>query len=432
MRAASGLPRPSLDGSPLDRPGVTDDKHFLDVERIREDFPLLAQTARGHPLVYLDNSATTQKPRVVLEALKRYYEAENANIHRGIHYLSERATHAYEHARARVQRFLGASSEKEIVFTRGTTESINLVAATYARKTLGAGDEVVITALEHHSNIVPWQLVCEETGARLRVAPVNDRGEVIPEEYEKLLGPRTRIVALAHVSNALGTILPVREMVASARAVGARVVVDGAQAAAHLAVDVGELDCDFYTFSGHKICGPTGIGVLYGRRELLDSMPPYQTGGGMISTVTFEKTTFAPAPERFEAGTPNIAGAIGLTAALDYIDGIGLDRIARYEAMLLEEATSKLEAIDGVRIIGTAREKASILSFEIDGAHAHDVATILDQDGIAVRAGHHCAQPVMERFGVPATVRASLMFYNTSDEIDALVRGLGKVREIFG
>jgi cysteine desulfurase/selenocysteine lyase len=403
----------------------------LDVWRIREDFPALRQTVHGHPLVYLDNAATSQKPRAVLDAIMRFYERDCANVHRGVHQLSERSTAAYEGARETARQFLNAAAPAEIVFTRGATESINLVAQTYGRANLRAGDEILISGLEHHSNIVPWQLLAAEKGAILRVAPIDDRGEIVLEEYRKLLGPRTRIVALAQVSNALGTINPVKEMIAQAHAAGAVALIDGAQAAPHMPVDVRDLDCDFYAFSGHKVFGPTGIGVLYGKASLLDAMPPWQGGGDMIRSVTFERTTFNDPPYKFEAGTPHIAGAIGLAAAIDYVTAIGLDRVAAWEHELLVYGTEALERVPGLRLIGTARRKAAVLSFVLEGVHPHDVATILDQQGIAIRAGHHCAQPVMERFGLTATSRASLAFYNTHGEIDALVEGLGKVREIF-
>jgi cysteine desulfurase/selenocysteine lyase len=403
-----------------------------DVERIRKDFPILYQEVHGKPLVYLDNAATAQKPQVVIDAIAEYYTADNSNVHRGVHRLSERATEAYEGARARIQHFLNAAHPREIVFVRGTTEGINLVAQTYGRRAVGAGDDVVITALEHHSNIVPWQMLCEEKGAALRVAPIDDAGEVDLEAYEGLLGERTRVVAVAHVSNALGTIVPVKRMIEAAHRRGIPVLVDGAQAAPHLRVDVRALDCDFYTFSGHKTYGPTGIGVLYGKTALLESMPPFQGGGDMIKSVSFEKTVYNDLPYKFEAGTPHIAGTIGLGVALDYLEGLGLDRIATYERELLAYATERLSSLPGVRLVGTAREKAGVLSFLVEGIHAHDVGSILDRDGIAVRAGHHCAMPVMTRFGVAATTRASLALYNTREEIDALARGLRKVREIFG
>jgi cysteine desulfurase / selenocysteine lyase len=404
----------------------------LDVERIRKDFPILHQEVHGRPLVYLDSAATSQKPQVVLDALADYYARDNANVHRGVHRLSERATEAYEGARARIQRFLNAAHPREIVFVRGTTEGINLVAQTYGRQTVGPRDEVVITALEHHSNIVPWQMLCEEKGAALRVVPIDDAGEVDVEAYERLLGERTRLVAVAHVSNALGTIVPVKRMIDAAHRRGIAVLVDGAQAAPHLRVDVQDLDCDFYTFSGHKTYGPTGIGVLYGKTALLEAMPPYQGGGDMIKSVSFEKTVYNDLPYKFEAGTPDIAGAIGLGAALEYLEGLGLDRVAAHEHALLVHGTERLSALPGLRLVGTAREKASVLSFLVDGVHAHDVGSILDGEGIAVRTGHHCAMPVMTRLGIAATARASLGVYNTREDIDALVEGLAKVREVFG
>jgi cysteine desulfurase / selenocysteine lyase len=387
---------------------------------------------RGKPLVYLDNAATTQKPRVVLDTLDHYYRAENANVHRGVHYLSERATSAYEAARGKVRAFLNAADRREIIFVRGTTEAINLVAQSYARTFLGRDDEIVITALEHHSNIVPWQLVCQQVGAKLRVVPIDDDGAVRLDEYERLLTERTRLVSVAHISNALGTINPVRQMVELAHRRGVPVLVDGAQAAPHLAVDVQALDCDFYAFSGHKLFGPTGIGVLYGKAALLEAMPPYQSGGDMISSVTFEQTTYNELPYKFEAGTPHIAGVVGLGAAIDYVQGVGLKAIAAYEGELLAYATERLTAVPRLRLIGTAPQKASVLSFVVEGVHAHDVGTVLDHQGIAIRAGHHCAQPVMQRFGVAATNRASLAFYNTRAEIDALVAGLDQVSEVFG
>ena len=406
-------------------------KPSLDVEKIRADFPILRTKVHGHPLVYLDNAATSQKPRSVIDALVRYYEGENANIHRGVHYLSQLATEEFEKARETVRAFVNAERASEIIFTRGTTEAINLVAQTYGKANLSAGDEVLITAMEHHSNIVPWQMLCEEKGAKLRVAPINDQGELMFAEYEKLLGPKTKIVAVGHVSNALGTINPLKQMIAAAHATGAVVVVDGAQAVPHLKVDVQDLDADFYAFSGHKMYGPTGIGVLYGKQALLEAMPPYQGGGDMISSVTFEKTTYNKVPHKFEAGTPDMAGVAGLKAAIEYMNGIGIEKIAAHEHDLLEYATEVIGAIEGVRLIGTAREKAGVLSFVLDEVHPHDIGTILDQQGIAVRTGHHCAQPVMERFQIPATVRASFAVYNTKGEVDALARGLRKVREVF-
>jgi cysteine desulfurase/selenocysteine lyase len=401
-------------------------------ERVREDFPALRQLVHGKPLVYLDNAATSQKPQPVIDALVGFYTRDCANIHRGVHWLSERATDAYEQARHKARHFLNAADPSEIIFVRGATEGINLVAHSFVKPKLAPGDEVLITALEHHSNIVPWQIITEERGARLRVAPIDDRGELIIEEFERLLGPRTRFIALTHVSNALGTINPVRDLVAMAHDRGVPVLVDGAQAAPHLRMDVCELDCDFYAFSGHKVYGPTGIGVLYGKAGLLDAMPPYQGGGDMIRSVTFEKTEYNVLPHKFEAGTPHIAGAIGLGAALDYVEGIGHEAITAQEDDLLAYATNAVSAIAGLRILGTARHKAGVLSFVMDGVHPHDIGTILDQEGIAIRAGHHCAQPLMARFGVPATARASFALYNTHEEVDALVRGILRVKEILG
>jgi cysteine desulfurase/selenocysteine lyase len=403
----------------------------FDVRKVREDFPILRQTVHGKPLVFLDSAASAQKPRAVVDAELRVYLEDYANIHRGVYLLSQRATEAYEGAREKVRRFLNARSAKEIIFTRSVTEAINLVASTYGRTCVGRGDEVVISALEHHSNIVPWQMLCEEKGARLRVIPINDAGELRLEEYERLLTPRTRLVAVTHVSNALGTVNPVERMIALAHRQGVPVLVDGAQAVQHMPVDVQALDCDFYGFTGHKIYGPSGVGVLYGKQALLDAMPPYQGGGDMIRSVTFEKTTYAPLPAKFEAGTPNIAGGIGLGAALDYVTGLGLDAIAAHEADLLAYATGAVQEVPGVRLYGTAKEKASVLSFTLEGVHPHDVGTILDREGIAVRTGHHCAQPVMQRFGIPATARASFALYNTREEVDALVAGLEKVRKVF-
>jgi cysteine desulfurase/selenocysteine lyase len=404
----------------------------LDAAALRHDFPILHREVHGRPLVYLDNAATTQKPRCVIDAVAGYYLRDNANIHRGVHWLSESATQAHEEARGKVRGFLNAAHSREIVFVRGATEGINLVAQSYGRRHVGPGDEVLLTAMEHHSNIVPWQMLCEEKGARLRVAPIRDDGELDIAAFEKLLGPRTRLVALTHVSNALGTINPVRRLVAMAQAWNAPVLVDGAQAVPHLTVDVRELDCDFYVFSGHKVFGPTGIGVVYGRECLLEEMPPYQGGGDMIRSVTFEKTTYNELPYKFEAGTPDIAGAIGLGAAIDYVRRIGMENITAHEAALLEYGTQALEQVPGLRLIGTAREKAGVLSFVIDGIHAHDIGTILDHEGVAVRTGHHCAQPVIDRFGVPATTRASLALYNSRDDIDALLAGLHRVLEVFG
>ncbi len=402
-----------------------------EVERVRRDFPILTRSVRGKPLVYLDNAATTQKPKAVIDRLVRYYAEENSNVHRGVHFLSEIATAAYEDARTIVKRFLNARSEKEIVFTRGTTESINLVMQSWGRKNVGPADEVVISAIEHHSNIVPWQLLCEETGAKLRVIPVNDAGEVLLDEYERMLNPRVKIVAVGHASNALGTINPIAKMTSLAHAHGALILIDGAQGVPHLPVDVQELDVDFYAFSGHKVYGPTGIGALYAREELLEAMPPWQGGGDMILSVSFEKTTYNALPYKFEAGTPNIEGVIGLGVALQYVAGLGLENIATHEHDLLLYATRKLQEIDGLRIIGTAREKASVISFVLEGVHPHDIGTILDQDGIAIRTGHHCAQPLMMRFNVPATGRASFGLYNTREEADKLVAGLRRVVEVF-
>ena len=403
----------------------------FDVETLREDFPVLKQTVHGKPLVYMDSAATAQKPSAVVDAVRRFYEADCANIHRGVHELSQRSTAAYEETRTKVRRFLHAKSTDEIIFVRGATKGINLVSSSWGRKFVNAGDEIVISGMEHHSNIVPWQMLCEEKDATLRVIPMNDRGELLMEEYEKLLNPRTRLVAVAHVSNALGTINPVRQMVDMAHQAGALVLIDGAQAVPHMKVDVQALNADFYTLSGHKLFGPTGIGILYGKSKLLNAMPPYQGGGDMIKTVTFAKTTYNDLPYKFEAGTPNIAGGIGLGAALDYVNRIGLEEIGAYEHELLKYGTKALSAIPGLSIIGTAREKAAVLSFVMQGIHPHDIGTVLDQQGIAVRTGHHCAQPVMDFFNVPATTRASLAFYNTFGEIDALVAGLEKVKEVF-
>ncbi|MBI3586839.1 MAG: cysteine desulfurase [Ignavibacteriales bacterium] len=403
----------------------------FDVARIRKDFPILSLNVHGKPLVYLDNAATSQKPQCVINAINEYYRSENSNIHRGVHYLSEKATQEYENVRTKVQRFINASSVKEIIFARGTTEGINLVASTYGRKAINAGDEVLISAMEHHSNIVPWQILCEEKGATLRVIPINDSGEIILDEYQKLLGRKTKIVSLAHVSNALGTINPIKQMIALAHQQGVIVLIDGAQAIPHLNVDVRELDCDFYVFSAHKVYGPTGVGVLYGKYDILDAMPPYQGGGDMIKSVTFEKTIYNDLPYKFEAGTPNIADGIGFGAALDYIAQLDWQAVSEYEHELLQYATEVISGIDGVKIIGTAKEKASVISFVLDGVHPHDIGTILDQEGIAIRTGHHCAQPVMQRFNIPATARASLALYNTKAEIERLAAGIQKVIEVF-
>ena len=409
-----------------------DSSRMFDVEKIRRSFPILSEEIHGRPLVYLDNAATTQKPDAVIEAMNHYYRHDNANIHRGVHLLSQRATDGYEAVRVAAQSFIHARSSSEIVFVRGATEAINLVTHTYGRANVGPGDEVLITAMEHHSNIVPWQILCDEKRATLRVVPINDRGEVLIETFERLLGPRTRIVSVAHVSNALGTVNPVKQIVRMAHSRNIPVLVDGAQAAPHMPINVQDLDCDFYAFSGHKIYGPTGIGVLYGKAELLENMPPYQGGGDMISSVTFEKTIYNKLPYKFEAGTPKIAGVIGLGAAISYVNSLGIDAIANHEDELLSYATNQLSQVRGITLVGTAREKVGALSFVMEEIHPHDIGTILDQEGIAVRTGHHCAQPVMDRFGIPATVRASFGLYNTKAEIDRLVEGIEKVREILG
>ena len=400
-------------------------------EKIREDFPILWTKVHGKPLVYLDNAATTQKPQAVLDTLMRYYTEENSNVHRGVHFLSQVATQSYESGRTRVRQFLNASHDREIIFTRGATEGINLVAQSYGRKHLRAGDEVIVSAMEHHSNIVPWQMICEEKRASLKVIPMNDAGELLMDEYERLLSDRTKIVAVAHVSNVLGTINPISDIIGLAHRRGIPVLVDGAQAIPHMPVDVRALDCDFYVFSGHKLFGPTGIGVLYGKAELLESMPPYQGGGDMISAVSFEKTVYNALPHKFEAGTPNIAGTIGLAAAIEYVEKIGMQQIAAYESELLDYGTELLAAIPGLRMRGTAKEKAGVFSFLLDGIHAHDFGTILDLEGVAIRAGHHCAMPVMKRFGVPAAARASLAFYNTRADLDALAKAIHKAIEVF-
>lgn len=403
----------------------------FDIKKVRADFPILSAQVHGKPLVYLDNAATTQKPQAVIDAISHYYTHENANIHRGVHHLSQVATDSYEAARQTVQRFLNAADQREIIFVRGTTEGINLVAQTYGRANVGAGDEIIISAMEHHSNIVPWQILCEEKGARLRIAPINDEGELLLDEFEALLNAKTKLVAVAHISNALGTVNPIARIVELAHSRGIPVLVDGAQAAPHLPVDVRALDCDFYAFSGHKIYGPTGIGVLYGKRELLEAMPPYQGGGDMIRSVTFEKTLYNQLPYKFEAGTPHIAGVVGLGAALDYVSNLGLEAALAHEQDLLEYGTKALEAVSGLRLVGTAKKKAGVLSFVMENIHPHDIGTILDQEGIAIRTGHHCAQPVMQRFGIPATARASLAIYNTKTDIDALVAGIQKLKEVF-
>ncbi len=402
-----------------------------DVEKARRDFPIFCEPVNGKQLIYLDNAATTQKPQVVLDALMHFYTRECANIHRGVHYLSERATESYETSRAKITRLINAASPNEIIFVRGSTEAINLVAQTYGKMFVGSGDEVLISAMEHHSNIVPWQILCEEKGARLRVTPMNDAGEFVFEQYERMLGPRTRLVAITGVSNALGTVNPVSEIIKLAHDRGVPVLVDGAQMIQHMPVDVRALDCDFFAFSGHKMYGPTGIGVLYAKERLLEKMPPYQGGGDMITSVTFEKTIYNKLPYKFEAGTPNVAGAIGLGAAVDYLQSVGLENISAHEQELLACGTLALQALDDVRIIGTAKEKTSVISFVLEGVHPHDIGTILDKHGIAIRTGHHCAQPVMEFYGIPATARASLGMYNTKEDIEALLWGLRKVREVF-
>ena len=400
-------------------------------ERWQTEFPILRQKVHGKPLVYLDNAATSQKPACVIEAISNFYSTCNANVHRGVHSLSERATEQFELAREKVRRFINAPRVEEIVFVRGTTEAINLVAQSFGRSRIRAGDEILVSCLEHHSNIVPWQLLCESTGAVLKVAPINDAGELVLDELEALLGPKTRLVALAHVSNALGTVNPARQLVAMAHARQVPVLLDGAQAVPHMPVDVAALDCDFYAFSGHKMFGPMGIGVLFGKRDWLESMPPYQGGGDMILSVTFEKTIYNRLPYKFEAGTPDVAAAVGLGRAIDYLSELGMERVASQERELLGYATRALAAIPGLRLIGTAREKASVISFVLDDIHPHDVGTILDQEGIAIRTGHHCAQPLMERFGLDATARASFAFYNTREDVDRLVDGLAKVKELF-
>ncbi len=410
---------------------IEDVSAAFDVERIREDFPVLRQIVNGKPLVYLDNAASSQVPQVVIDRGSIYLEDEHSNIHRGVHYLSQKATTAYEGAREKVKRFINAREAKECIFVRGATEGINLVMHGYGRKFIGAGDEIIISAMEHHANIVPWQMLCEEKGARLRVIPMNDAGELLQDEYNALLNEKTKFVAFAHVSNALGTINPIKQMIEQAHKYGVPVLIDGAQSAPHMEVDVQELDCDFYALSGHKMFAPTGSGIVYGKAALLEKMNPFQGGGDMIRSVTFEKTTYADLPNKFEAGTPAIASQIGLGAAIDYLNSIDRKEAAAHEHELLLYATAKLRAIEGVRVVGTAREKTSVLSFVIDDIHPHDIGTILDQEGIAIRAGHHCAQPVMQRFNIPATARASFAFYNTKEEVDVLARTIEKVVEIF-
>jgi cysteine desulfurase / selenocysteine lyase len=414
-----------------ERPGARGAGLF-DVDRIRSDFPILAERVHGSRLTYLDNAATSQKPRQVIAAVTGFYEHQNANIHRGVHHLSQRATEAYEGVREKVRRFLNASEVREIIFVRGTTEAINLVAQSYGRANVGPGDEVVVSAMEHHSNIVPWQMLCGERGATLKIIPMLQSGDLQLDEYERLLTNRTRIVAVAHVSNALGTVNPVRQMAAMARERGIPVLVDGAQAAPHLPIDVREIGCDFYTISGHKMFGPTGIGSLYGRAELLEAMPPYQGGGDMIRSVTFEETTFAPIPSKFEAGTPAIAEVVGLGAAIEYLESIGREQIVAYESDLVRYAVKQLGDVAGVRLVGAPQHRAAVVSFVFGDVHAHDLGTVLDQHGVAVRTGHHCAQPVMDFYGLPATARASFALYNTREDVDALIRGLEKAKEVFG
>ncbi len=425
VQTGSPTPRPFHEQT---APNVTTG---FDVERVRQNFPILNEKVHGKPLVYLDSAATSQKPQAVIDAMSRFFLKHNANVHRGVHYLAERATEEYEGARVKAQRFLNARDPSEIIFVRGTTEAINLVAQTYGKTRVREGDEVLVTAMEHHSNIVPWQILCEQTGARLRVAPMNDVGEILLDELGELMAPKTRLVAITHVSNVLGTINPIRRVVEMAHAQGARVLVDGAQAAPHLKLDVQALGCDFYAFSGHKMYGPTGIGVLYGRSDLLEEMPPYQGGGDMILSVAFEKTIYNKIPYKFEAGTPNLVGAVGLAAAIDFLAGLGHEALAAHEQDVVAYGSRALADVPGLRLIGTARTKASVLSFVLHDVHPHDVGTILDREGIAVRTGHHCAQPLMQRLGVAATARASLACYSTRQDIDALVAGLGKVREVF-
>ena len=404
----------------------------FDINKIRDDFPILKQRINGNPLVYLDNGATSQKPQSVIDAIVNYYTTTNSNVHRGVHTMSQQATDGYEGARSKIRQFINADDDKEIIYTRNTTEGINLVAHSYGRQNVGPGDDIIVSNMEHHSNIVPWQMLCEEKGANLLVVPIDDTGELVMDEYEKMLSSRSKLVSITHVSNALGTILPAKQIVEMAHAHGAPVLLDGAQAVPHMPVDMNELDCDFYVFSGHKLFGPTGIGVLYGKKEYLEAMPPFLGGGEMIKSVTFEKTIYNDLPYKFEGGTPDIAGAIGLGAAIDYVNNLGFDQITAHEDELLRYGTEALSAIESLRIIGTAEHKAGILSFVIDKAHPHDIGTILDEQGIAVRTGHHCAQPVMARFQIPATARASLAFYNTKEDIDALVKGIDRVLEVFG
>jgi cysteine desulfurase / selenocysteine lyase len=402
-----------------------------DVDRIREQFPILNRRVNGKPLIYLDNAATTQKPHAVIDAIRRYYSEHNSNIHRGVHYLSQKATEEYEGVRKKLKDFINADHTHEIIYVRGATEAINLVAHSFCRNRIRANDEILISGMEHHSNIVPWQILCEETGAQLKVVPISDAGEIDRDEYGRLLGPKVKMVSLVHISNSLGTINDVKEMIAMAHARGIPILIDGAQAVSHMKVDVRDLDCDFYVFSGHKMFGPTGVGVLYGKTEHLEKMPPYQGGGDMIKSVTFEKTIYNELPYKFEAGTPNIAGVIGLGPAIDFIASIGLEHIARYEQELLRYATDAVSGVDGLRIIGTAAHKSAVISFMLEDVHPHDIGTIIDAEGVAIRTGHHCTQPVMQRFGIPATARASFAMYNTRKEVDALVKGIHKVKKVF-
>jgi len=428
----SAIPQMKTERAKTERVKTESVAKGFDVARVRADFPILKIRVNDKPLAYLDSGASAQMPQQVIDRLTRYQTSEHANIHRGVHYLSEKATDAYEAARVKVRQFINAANEREVIFTRGTTNAINTVAYSFGRVFVGEGDEIVISHMEHHSNIVPWQMLCEEKGARLKVIPIDDSGQLLMDEYRKLLGPRTRLVAVTHVSNVLGTVNPVKEIISMAHAQGIPVLIDGAQSAPHMKVDVQDLDCDFYAFSGHKMCGPTGIGILYGKASWLEKMRPYEGGGDMIMSVSFEKTTYNTIPYKFEAGTPPIAAAIGLGAAVDYLTSVGMDAIAAYEHGLTVYGTEALSALKGVRIYGSAPEKAGVLSFNIEGVHAHDVGTILNDEGVAVRTGHHCAQPLMKRYGVPATARASLYLYNTTEEIDQLVAAIRRVQQIFG
>ena len=418
--------------TPTAHPAPQADSGPLDIAEIRAQFPILNVEINGNPLIYFDNASTSQKPQVIIDTLVDYYQTANSNVHRGVHTLSQQATDIYEETREKARAFINARDARELIYVRGTTEAINLVASSYGRANIGDGDDVIITAMEHHSNIVPWQILCDERGANLKVIPMNDDGDLLLDEFEKLLGPRTKFVSVVHQANSIGTVNPVKQIVEMAHAHGAVVLVDGAQSAPHIPVDVQDLDCDFYAFSGHKLYGPTGIGVLYGKYDLLNAMPPYQGGGEMIASVTFEKTIYADLPAKFEAGTPHIAGVAGLGAAIDWVQGVGIERIAEHEHQLVEYGLQRLNEIDGVKIIGNPKRRAGLISFIVDGVHPHDVGTVLDSQGIAIRAGHHCAQPVMAHFGIPATVRASFGVYNTTDEIDRLYEGIQQVFEVFG